>query len=78
MTSATADATSPRLPRISAAMTVIVADRLVPQPERGERERVPIVPRIDEKLFHDWRDGYRDEAVPEQRVAWRAGTSNSA
>ena len=48
-----------------------VADRIVPQPERGER--IPIVPRIDEKLFHDRRDGYRYEELPEQRTAWRAG-----
>jgi hypothetical protein len=50
-----------------------VAERIVPQPERGEREKVPIVPWIDEKLYEDKRDGYRYEELPPQREAWRLG-----
>lgn len=50
-----------------------VADRLVPQRERPPEQRVPIVPWIDEKLWHDWRDGYRHAALPPLRDAWRAG-----
>lgn len=50
-----------------------VAERIVPQPDRGEGERVPVVPWIDEKLFKDERDGYRYEELPPQREAWRLG-----
>lgn len=52
-----------------------VAERIVPQPDRGEGEKVPIVPFIDEKLFKDERDGYRYEELPTQREAWRLGLS---
>ena len=48
-----------------------VCERIVPGSERGRR--VPIVPWIDEKLFHDWRDGYRYDGVPPLREAWRLG-----
>jgi len=50
-----------------------VAELIVPQPDRAETEKVPIVPHIDEKLFKDQRDGYRYEDLPEQREAWRMG-----
>ncbi|MCA1555720.1 MAG: gluconate 2-dehydrogenase subunit 3 family protein, partial [Acidobacteria bacterium] len=50
-----------------------VAERIVPQPDRSEDEKVPIVPWIDEKLFKDERDGYRYEELPPQREAWRLG-----
>lgn len=52
-----------------------VAERIVPQSDRGEGEKVPIVPFIDEKLFKDERDGYRYEELPPQREAWRLGLS---
>jgi Gluconate 2-dehydrogenase subunit 3 len=50
-----------------------VAERLVPQPDRPASDKVPIVPWIDEKLRHDWRDGYRYEDLPPLREAWRLG-----
>lgn len=50
-----------------------VAERIVPQPDRSEIEKVPIVPWIDEKLHEDKRDGYRYEEMPPQREAWRLG-----
>ena len=50
-----------------------IAERIVPQPDRGEAEKVPIVPWIDEKLYEDKRDGYRYEELPPQREAWRLG-----
>lgn len=52
-----------------------VAERIVPQPDRGEGEKVPIVPWIDEKLLKDESDGYRYEELPPQREAWRLGLS---
>ena len=36
-----------------------VAERIVPQPDRDEAGKIPIVPWIDEKLYEDSRDGYR-------------------
>jgi len=51
----------------------VVAERIVPQPDRDETEKIPIVPWIDEKLYKDERDGYRYEGLPPQREAWRNG-----
>jgi hypothetical protein len=48
-----------------------ITDRIIPQPDRAGADRVPIVPWIDAKLFHDRRDGYRYEGMPPQRIAWR-------
>jgi hypothetical protein len=48
-----------------------VAERIIPQPDRAEAEKIPIVPWIDEKLHEDKRDGYRYEEMPPQREAWR-------
>jgi hypothetical protein len=45
--------------------------RLVPQPDRSTP--IPIVPWIDEKLHHDWRDGFRYADMPSLRDAWRLG-----
>ena len=50
-----------------------IAERIIPQPDRGEAEKIPIVPWIDEKLYDDERDGYRYEELPPQREAWRLG-----
>lgn len=48
-----------------------VVNRIIPQPDRKPENRIPIVPWIDAKLFHDRRDGYRYEELPPQREAWR-------
>ena len=50
-----------------------IVQRLVPQPDRDAREAIPIVPWIDEKLHHDWRDGYRYVELPPLREVWRLG-----
>lgn len=50
-----------------------VAERILPQPDRPEDARIPIVPWIDEKLYEDKRDGYRYEKLPAQRQAWQKG-----
>ena len=50
-----------------------VAERIIPQPEHVEGEKIPVVPWIDEKLCEDKRDGYRYEEMPPQREAWRLG-----
>jgi len=48
-----------------------IVDRILPQPDRTKDHKVPIVPWIDAKLFHDRRDGYRYDDIPRQRDAWR-------
>lgn len=50
-----------------------IAERILPQPERNDTEKAPIVLWIDEKLYEDKRDGYRYEEMPPQREAWRLG-----
>lgn len=50
-----------------------VAERIIPQPDRTESEKVQVTPWIDEKLYEDERDGYRYEELPPQRDAWRLG-----
>jgi hypothetical protein len=50
-----------------------VAERIIPQPDRTESEKVQVAPWIDEKLYKDERDGYRYEELPPQRDAWRLG-----
>jgi hypothetical protein len=50
-----------------------ITERILPQPDRRDIEKVPIVPWIDQKLFEDQRDGYRYENMPPQREAWRLG-----
>ena len=55
-----------------------VVERLMPQPDRPGAARVAIVPWIDEKLHHDWRDGYRYEDLPPLRDAWRRGLAGIA
>lgn len=54
-----------------AALLRAVVERILPQPDRAEGERVPIVPWIDEKLYEDRGEGYRYETLPPQREAWR-------
>jgi hypothetical protein len=48
-----------------------VCSRLIPQPDR--LHPIPIVPWIDEKLHHNWLDGFRYEDMPPMREAWCRG-----
>jgi Gluconate 2-dehydrogenase subunit 3 len=50
-----------------------IAERILPQADLLARQKVPIVPWIDEKLYEDKRNGYRYEELPPQREAWRLG-----
>ncbi len=54
------------------AMTA-VADRILPQDDRTEEFRIPIVNAIDERLFENKIDGYRFEGMPADRDAYRLG-----
>jgi hypothetical protein len=50
-----------------------VCDRILPQDERAENQRIPIVPWIDERCRLRITDGVRYEDMPDDWVAWRLG-----
>jgi hypothetical protein len=65
----------PREPRFFTAeefaTVVAIAARIVPQ--RGDRPHVPVAALIDNKLYSDRSDGYRNAGMPREREAWRQG-----
>jgi hypothetical protein len=58
----------------AALMGALVA-RLVPQDDRDEAYRIPLLPAIDDRLFTGRIDGYRFEDMPSDRDAYRIGLS---
>lgn len=50
-----------------------VCDRVLPQDDRDEQHKIPIVPQIDKRLFENTHDGYRYEGMPPDREAFRLG-----
>ncbi|HLG69321.1 MAG TPA: gluconate 2-dehydrogenase subunit 3 family protein [Chloroflexota bacterium] len=50
-----------------------VVDRLLPQDDRREAYRIPIVPQIDKKLYENIIPGYRYEDMPPEQEAFRLG-----
>lgn len=50
-----------------------IVDRLIPQDDREEAFRIPLVPQIDKKLYEDRIPGYRYEDMPPQQEAMRLG-----
>jgi hypothetical protein len=48
-----------------------VIDRLVPQPDRGPGDKVPIAPWIGHMLFEDDTDGFRKDGMPWDQQVWR-------
>lgn len=55
------------------ATLVALCERVIPQPERSERERVAIAPWIDAALHERRGNGTRYAAMPADRDAWRRG-----
>ncbi len=49
-----------------------ICERIIPQPPHRARP-VPIAAMLDEKLFENRGDGYRDSRLPPLREAWRRG-----
>ncbi len=49
-----------------------ICDRIVPQPPDRARP-APLAAMVDEKLFANRLDGYRDARLPPMREAWRRG-----
>ena len=50
-----------------------ICDRLIPQDDRDEAHRIPIVNYIDERLYSRRIDGYRFEDMPPDHEAHRLG-----
>lgn len=50
-----------------------ICDRVLPQDDRDTVRRIPIAPRIDERLFTNRIDGYRFEDMPSDQDAYRIG-----
>lgn len=51
----------------------VVCNHIIPQEDRIIARRIPIVPRIDERLFENRHDGYRYEDMPPDQEAYRLG-----
>jgi len=50
-----------------------VCDRIIPQPERKQHEKVPIAPWLDAKLKKNQTNGTRYVPLPPQQECWRQG-----
>jgi hypothetical protein len=50
-----------------------ICDRILPQGDRDDAHRIPIVPQIDKRLFENSGDGYRYGDMPPDPEAFRLG-----
>ncbi|MGC1338462.1 MAG: gluconate 2-dehydrogenase subunit 3 family protein [Candidatus Binataceae bacterium] len=50
-----------------------VCDRILPQDDRDDSHKIPIVPQIDRRLFENSHNGYRYEDMPPDREAFKLG-----
>ncbi len=48
-----------------------VVDRILPQDDRTDERRIPILPSLDERLFENRLEGYRFEDMPPDQEAYR-------
>ena len=60
---------SPEEARLMAA----VCDRILPQDDRDELHKIPIINSIDDRLYKNRLDGYRFESMPPDQEAHRLG-----
>jgi hypothetical protein len=54
-----------------AATMLAVVDRILPQEDRKEERRIPILPEIDGRLYENRLDGFRYEDMPPDQEAYR-------
>jgi hypothetical protein len=54
-----------------AATMAAVVSRILPQEDRTEKMRIPILPQIDDRLFNNRLEGYRYEDMPPDQEAYR-------
>lgn len=50
-----------------------ICDRIIPQDDRDEKHKIPVVSYIDDRLYHRRIDGYQFEDMPEDHEAHRLG-----
>lgn len=50
-----------------------ICDRVLPQDDRDEAHKIPIMPQIDKRLYENTHDGYRYENMPPDREAFQLG-----
>jgi len=56
-----------------ASLLEAICDRVLPQDDRDESRKIPIVPQIDKRFYEDSHDGYRYEDMPTDREAFQLG-----
>jgi len=56
-----------------AQLMAAVCDRILPQDDRDELHKIPVVNSIDERLYEDRIDGYRFDGMPSDQEAHRLG-----
>lgn len=56
-----------------AGLLKAVCDRVLPQDDRDEEHKIPVVNFIDDRLYSDRLDGYRYEGMPPDQEAHRLG-----
>ncbi len=56
-----------------ARLLAAICDRVLPQDDRDEAHKIPIVPQIDKRLYDGSHDGYRYEDMPPDREAFALG-----
>ena len=50
-----------------------IFEHILPQSDRSEQYRIPIVPAVDDRLYNNRIDGYRYESMPPDQEAYRLG-----
>ncbi len=55
-----------------------VCNRILPQDDRDDHHKIPVVNSIDERLYQDRLDGYRFEGMPPDQEAYRRGLQGIA
>ncbi len=58
---------------IQARAMQAICDRILPQDDREDARRIPIVPEIDKRLFESVHSGYRYEDMPPDPEAYALG-----
>jgi len=56
-----------------ARLLAAIADRILPQDDRDQEHKIPIVPFIDKRLYEGKIDGYRYEGMPPDDEAYKLG-----
>jgi hypothetical protein len=61
-----------------AELMTAVCNRILPQDDRDDSHKIPVVNSIDERLYQNRIDGYRFEGMPPDQEAYRRGLQGIA